>query len=66
MVDKNARVRTSLTISDTLWREVQRRAEAQGVSASQFIREATAMRVGWEAAKEGDRDMTRARALIRQ
>jgi hypothetical protein len=62
----NVGVRTSLTISDSIWRAAQRRAKQEGVSASQYAREAIAMRLAWEAGREGDEEMLETLRLIRK
>jgi hypothetical protein len=47
---------TTVRFSDDLWRLLEREAAAQGVSAAQFVRDATILRVAVLAERRGDRD----------
>src|SRR5436190_20802035 len=47
---------TTVRFSEDLWRLLEREAGAQGVSAAQFIRDATILRVAVLAERRGDRD----------
>src|SRR3954454_14592013 len=46
---------TTVRFSEDLWRLLEREAGAQGVSAAQFIRDATILRVAVLAERRGDR-----------
>ena len=47
---------TTVRFSEDLWRLLEREAGAQGVSAAQFIRDATILRVAVLAERRGDRE----------
>src|SRR3954467_1703851 len=47
---------TTVRFSDDLWRLLEREAGAQGVSAAQFIRDATILRVAVLSERRGDRE----------
>jgi metal-responsive CopG/Arc/MetJ family transcriptional regulator len=59
-------MRTTLTISETLWAEVKKLAKREGISASEYVRRAIIMQIAWEARHRGDRAMARAAELGRR
>lgn len=53
-------------LPDRLWRLVQERAEAGNVSASEFIRQATAALIFYEMGMRTDKEMARAVRIARE
>src|SRR4051794_38838457 len=47
---------TTVRFSDDLWELLEREASTQGISAAQFVRDATLMRLGALSSRRGDRD----------
>jgi GAF domain-containing protein len=45
---------TTVRFDDALWELLEREARASGVSAAQFVRDATILRVAFQAARRGD------------
>lgn len=56
----------SVKFSDLTWSIIQRQARVEGVSASQYIREAAIMRAFYEAGHDGDPALARALDEIRR
>ena len=50
---------TTVRFGKDLWEALEVEAEAAGVSVAQFIREAAVARLGYAAARRGDRDWDR-------
>lgn len=50
---------TTVRFDDSLWSLLEREAKAQGVSAAQFVRDATILRIASVAAQRGDEDLRR-------
>ena len=48
---------TTVRFDDSLWSMLEREARAQGVSAAQFVRDATILRIATVATQRGDEDM---------
>jgi GAF domain-containing protein len=48
---------TTVRFSDDLWRLLEAEASAEGVSAAQFIRDATVMRIAFTMGRRGDPDV---------
>jgi hypothetical protein len=53
---------TTVRFGDELWRLLEREAQRDGVSAAQFIRDATILRVAYAMGQRGDPDFERALA----
>ena len=51
---------TTVRFGEELWKLLEREAEREGVSAAQFIRDATIMRAAYAMGQRGDRDFGRA------
>src|SRR6187549_1742907 len=51
---------TTVRFGDELWRLLEREAQRDGVSAAQFIRDATILRVAYAMGQRGDSDFERA------
>ena len=51
---------TTVRFGDELWRLLEREAQRDGVSAAQFIRDATILRVAYAMGQRGDPDLERA------
>src|SRR3954454_22761444 len=47
---------TTVRFSDDLWELLETEASTQGISAAQFVRDATLMRLGALSGRRGDRD----------
>jgi GAF domain-containing protein len=48
---------TTVRFGDALWRLLEREAELEGVSAAQFIRDATVLRVAYAMGQRGDEEL---------
>jgi hypothetical protein len=55
---------TTVRFSDDLWRLLEEEASREGVSAAQYVRDATVMRVGYTMGRRGDAAMETALARI--
>ena len=49
---------TTVRFDEALWSMLEREAREQGVSAAQFVRDATILRVAFQAARRGDEEAT--------
>jgi GAF domain-containing protein len=50
---------TTVRFDESLWAMLEREARAQGVSAAQFVRDATILRIAAVATRRGDEELTR-------
>lgn len=57
---------TSIRFRDGMWRLIRARAEEEGVSAAQYIRESVLIRMAWEDARNSGGDWDAALATIRE
>src|SRR3712207_9349846 len=55
---------TTVRFSEDLWRLLEEEAAREGVSAAQYVRDATVMRVGYTMGRRGDAAMESALARI--
>jgi hypothetical protein len=53
---------TTVRFGDALWKLLEREADREGVSAAQFIRDATIVRVAYAMGERGDVEFERALA----
>ncbi|MDX6727638.1 MAG: hypothetical protein QOK49_2443, partial [Baekduia sp.] len=49
---------TTVRFADDLWKLLEAEAAEQGISAAQFVRDATIMRLGVLSGRRGDADAT--------
>src|SRR5918992_4865460 len=56
---------TTVRFTDTLWKLLEREAEGEGVSAAQFVRDATVMRIAYAMGQRGDAGFDEAMGRLR-
>jgi signal transduction protein with GAF and PtsI domain len=56
---------TTVRFSDTLWKLLEREAGGEGVSAAQFVRDATVMRIAYAMGQRGDAGFDEAMGRLR-